>query len=71
MMRIDRTPTSITITTLNGDVTNLSVAVEGLKVCAAAASGKNRWVKTPKAFSWDKLQVDAEEIATPEKLAKS
>ena len=38
----DGTPTSITIKTLNGDVTNTSVAVEGLKVCAAAASGKNR-----------------------------
>ena len=66
----DGTPTSITIKTLNGDVTNTSVAVEGLKVCAAAASGKNRWVKIPKAFSWDELQVDAKDIATPEKIAK-
>ena len=49
-MRIDGTPTSITVKTLNGDVTNPSVAVEGLKVCADAASGKNRWLKIPKAF---------------------
>ena len=69
-MGIDGTPTSITIKTLNGDVTNTSVAVEGLKVCAAAASGRNRWVKIPKAFSRDELQVDAEDIATPEKIAK-
>ena len=69
-MGIDGTPTSITIKALNGDVTNTSVAVEGLKVCAAAASGKNRWVKIPKAFSRDELQVDAEDIATPEKIAK-
>ena len=55
---------------LNGDVTNTSVAVEGLKVCAAATIGKNRWVKIPKAFSQDELQVDAEDIATPEKIAK-
>ena len=69
-MRIDGTPTSITVKTLNGDVTNPSVAVEGLKVCADAASGKNRWLKIAKAFSLDELQVDAEGIATPEKIAK-
>ena len=69
-MRIDGTPTSITVKTLNGDVINPSVAVEGLKVCADAASGKNRWLKIPKAFSLDELQVDAEGIATPEKIAK-
>ena len=65
---IDGTPASITIKMLNGDVTNGSVAVEGLKVCGAAASGKNRWVKIPKAFWY--FQVDAEDIATPEKIAK-
>ena len=69
-MGINGTPTSISIKTLNGDVSNTSVAVEGLKVCAAPASGKNGWVKIPKAFSWDELQVDGEDIATPEKLAK-
>ena len=68
-MGIDGTPTSITIKALNGDVTNTSVAVEGLKVCAAAASGKNRWVKIPKAFS--RTQVDAEDIATLEQITKS
>ena len=57
---IDGTPKSITTKKLNGDVTNTSV--EGC--------GKNRWVKIPKAFSWDELQVDAENIATPEKIAK-
>ena len=67
---INGTPTSISIKTLNGDVSNTSVAVVGLKVCAAPASGKNGWVKIPKAFSWDELQVDGEDIATPEKLAK-
>ena len=70
MMGIDGTPTSITIRTLDGDVTNSLVADEGLKVCATAASGKNRWVKIPKAFSRDELQVDAKAIATPEKIAK-
>ena len=70
MMGIDGTPTSITFKMLNGDVTNISVAVKGLKVCAAAASGKNIWVKIPKAFSQDKLQVDAEDIATQEKISK-
>ena len=69
-MGIDGTPGSITIKTLNGDVTNASVAVEGLNVCGAAASGKNRWVKIPKAVSLDELQVDAEDIATPEKIAE-
>ena len=69
-MGIDGTSTSITITMLNGDVTRTSVAVEGLKVCAAAVSGKNRWVKMPKAFSWYELQVDAEDIPAPEKIAR-
>ena len=69
-MEIDGTTTSITIKTFDGDVTNTSVAVEGLKVCVAGASGKNRWVKIPKVFSRDELQVDAEDIATPEKIAK-
>ena len=46
-------------------MTNSSVADEGLKVCAAAASGKNIWVKIPKAFAQNELQIDAEGIATP------
>ena len=66
---IDVTPTSTTIKPLNGDVANTSVPDEGLKVCVAAASGKNRWVKIPKAFS--RTQVDAEDIATLEQITKS
>ena len=38
----DGTPASITIKTLNVDVTNSSIAVEELKACVAVASGKNR-----------------------------
>ena len=67
---IDVTPTSTTIKPLNGDVANTSVPDEGLKVSVAAASGKNRWVKIPKAFSQNELQVDAEVIATLETKAK-
>ena len=69
-MGMDGTPTSITINLLNGDVTNVSVPVEGLKVCAATANGKNSWTKIPKGFSRDELQADAEDIATPEKIAE-
>ena len=47
-----------------------SVAVDGLKVCAAAASVKNRWVKILKGFSQDELRVDAEDFAIPEKKAR-
>ena len=54
---------------MNGDVTRTSVAVEGLKVCAAAASEKNRWVEIQNAYSQDELRVDAEDIGTPEKIA--
>ena len=57
---IDGAPKLITTKKFNGDVTNTSV--EG--------SGKNRWVKISKTFSWDELQVDAENIAIPEKIAK-
>ena len=69
-MVIDGTPTSITINMLNGNVTNASVAVEGLKVCGVAPSGKKRSVKIPKSFSRDELQVDAKDITTPEKIGK-
>ena len=57
---IDGAPKLITTKNFNGDVTNTSV--EG--------SGKNKWVKISKTFSWDELQVDAENIAIPEKIAK-
>ena len=58
----DGTPASITIKTLNVDVTNSSVAVEELKDCVAVASGKNRKMKKPKVFSRDELQVDAKTL---------
>ena len=51
-------------------MTNTSAAIEGLKVCAVAASGKNSWEKNPKSFSQDELPVDAEDIATQEKITK-
>ena len=69
MTEVGGTLISITIKTLDGNVTNSSVGVEGLKVCAVAASGNNRWIKTKK-FSQDELQVDVEDIATPKTLPK-
>ena len=46
---------------LNGDMTNKSAAVEGLKVCVAEAR-KNRQVKIPNAFSRNEFQA---EISAP------
>ena len=53
---------------MDGNVTNSSVAIEGLNFCVVAVSGKNRWVK--KFFSWDELQVDVKDIVTSKKLPK-
>ena len=51
-------PTSITIKTLNGNLTNQSLAAEESKVKAAAGSEHSKWVILPKTFSHDELPVD-------------
>ena len=45
MIGIGGTPTSVTINTLNGNVTSYLVAVESLKVWAMVSKGENRLVK--------------------------
>ena len=51
-------PTSITIKTLNSNLTNQSLAAEESKVKAAAGSEHSKWVILPKTFSHDELPVD-------------
>ena len=49
MIGIGGTPTSVTINTLNGNVTSYLVAVERLKVWAMVSKGKNRLVRKNKS----------------------
>ena len=56
--RITGLPSSITIKTLNGNLTNQSSAAEEFKVKAAAGSEHSKWVIVPKTFSHDELPVE-------------
>ena len=64
MLGIVGTPTSITFKTLNCDVTDSSLKINGLKVCATLASGMNKQRKLPKSISQNKFQVDVGDIET-------
>ena len=67
---ITGTLASVTINTLNGDLTKQSLAVERFKVKVAAGSEDSKWVKLPKTFSCVELPVDTDDVATPEEISK-
>ena len=67
---IQGTTTSITVKTINGDITNSTLAINGLKVKALKDHKGSKWIKISKAFSRDELPADVEDIATPEKILK-
>ena len=61
--------TSVTTKTLNGEVTNQSMVIEGLKV--SKKNGKpNEWLQLPKTFTKPSLPVDKDDIATPTNIKK-
>ena len=59
--------TSITIKTLNGEVTNKVMVVKGLKVTSGNGDSHD-WLELPVTYTKKYLPVDKEDVATPSKL---
>ena len=60
--------TRVTVKTLNGEVSQMTIVVENLDV--AGSLGKPKWIKLPRAYTKQDLPVDEQEISTPEKVKK-
>ena len=58
--------TRVTVKTLNGEVSQMTIVAENLKV--AGSLGKPKWIKLPREYTKQDLPVDEQEIATPEKV---
>ena len=61
--------TSITIKTLNGEVTNKSSVISGLKVASSRNSSED-WLELPDTYTKKCLPVGKEDVATPLKLVQ-
>ena len=61
--------TSINIKTLNGEVTNKSSMINGLKVASSRNSSED-WLELPDTYTKKYLPVGKEDVATPSKLKK-
>ena len=59
--------TSITIKTLNGEVTNKSSVISGMKVASSRDSSED-WLELPDTYTKKYLPVGKEDVATPSKL---
>ena len=59
--------TSITIKALNGEVTNKSSVISGMKV-ASSRDGSEDWLELPDTYTKKYLPVGKEDVATPSKL---
>ena len=63
--------TSITVKTMNGEVTKPSEVVDGIAVAQVSNQSKEKiWVQLPSTYTQEDLPVDNREIATAEKLNK-
>ena len=62
--------TKITVKTMNGVHTHISIAVDGLEVASNNNSINEQWIKLPKGYTTSDLPIDAKEVATKEKLRK-
>ena len=61
--------TSITVKTMNGEVTKSSEALEDLEVVLASNGKAERvWVKLPCTYLQEDLPVDSNEVATIDKI---
>ena len=62
---------SITVKTMNGEVTKSSEVVNGIEVAQVSNQREEKiWVQLPSTYTQEDLQVDNGEIATAEKLEK-
>ena len=63
--------TSITVKTMNGEVTKSSEVLDGIEVAQASNESEEKvWVQLPSTYTQEDLPVDNREIATAEKLKK-
>ena len=67
-LKAESVQTAIKIKTLNGEESQETEAVSGLKV--AKSSGKRMWIDLPVTYMKEDLPVDDEDVATPEKIRK-
>ena len=61
--------TSINIKTLNGEATNKSSVINGLKVASSRNSSED-WLELPDTYTKKYLPAGKEDVATPSKLQK-
>ena len=61
--------TSLTIKTLNGELTNKSTAIDGLKV-ASISEDNSQWLFLPRTFTRPDLTFDNDDITKPSHLRK-
>ena len=63
--------TSITVKTMNGEVTKSSEVLDGIAVAQVSNQSEEKiWVQLPSTYTQEDLPVDNREIATAEKLKK-
>ena len=67
-LKAEGVQTTITIKTLNGEESQETEAVSGLKV--SKSSGQRTWTDLPVTYTKEDLPVDDEDVATPEKIRK-
>ena len=63
--------TSITVKTMNGEVTKSSEVLDDIEVAQASDEKEEKvWIKLPSTYTQKDLPVDSREVATAEKLKK-
>ena len=67
-LKAEGVQTTIKIKTLNGEESQETEAVSGLKV--SKSSGERMWINLPVTYAKEDLPVDDEDVATPEKIRK-
>ena len=68
-LKAEGVQTTIKIKTLNGEESQKTEAVSGLKV--SKSTGKRMWIDLPVTYTKEDLPVDDEDVATSEKIRKS
>jgi len=61
--------TSITVKTMNGEITKASEVIEDLEVTEASNKNEEKiWLKLPRTFTQEDLPVDSSEVAIAENI---
>ena len=67
-LKAEGVQTTIKIKALNGEESQETEAVSGLKI--SKSSGQKMWIDLPVTYTKEDLPVDDEDLATPEKIRK-